>query len=323
MKILITGGTGFVGLALAEALLKLGHVPVLFAMTPVAPWFGSRAPFRDVKFIEGNVCSASDVGAAVEACAPEIVIHLAAMTPDLATEKASPARITEINVSGVANLLCVLQNACNVRRVVIASSVAIYGPVDPAEGPIEETRLLAPQSLYGITKLAAEKMALRLGDIYGMDIRLARIGPVYGPWEHDTGVRPLLSPQAQVLSLLKAGKKAVLGREMWGDWLYSRDAGAALAAIALSTRLRHAIYNVGNGHVSAVATWGTVMAEALHAPGISLAGGGDDANVHFPMKQDRAPLSIARLRQDTDFIPSFTDTLNDYLTWLEHYPNDF
>ncbi|WP_342629906.1 NAD(P)-dependent oxidoreductase [Nguyenibacter vanlangensis] len=324
MKIFVTGGTGSIGLAVAEALLAQGHMPVLFATTAVPPRFGERAPFRGMGFIQGDIGSAYDLDRALGASRPDIVIHLAAVTPDPDAERAAPARVTEINISGVASLMAAARAVPGLQRVVIASSVAVYGPVDPAEGEIPESRPLAPSTLYGISKAAAERTALRLGEIYGLDVRVARIGPVYGPWEHGTAVRPMLSPHAQLLALLLRGKPAVLDRPMAGDWLYSRDAGAGIAALALAPGLTHDIYNIGSGDTSTVVEWGRAMATALRGASVVLAGPGEDSNIRSALQRDRAPLSIDRLVRDTGHEPRFAGTaaVADFLGWLEQYPDD-
>lgn len=324
MKVFVTGGTGSVGLAVAEAFLARGHTPFLFAMAPVPARFGERAPLRDVAFVHGDIRSAHDLERALGVCRPDIVIHLAAVTPDLDAEKAAPERITEVNISGVASLMKAVRAIPDIRRVVMASSVAVYGHVDPAEGMISEDHPLAPHSLYGISKVAAEKTALRLAEIYQMDVRIARIGPVYGPWEHGTAVRPMLSPHAQLLERLLRGEPVILDRRMAGDWLYSRDAGRGIASLALAQVLKHDIYNIGNGSVSTVAEWGTVMASVLHGAPITHSVPGKAPTILSPLRQDRAPLSIDRLLQDTDYVPCFTgaDTVVNYLNWLEQYPDD-
>lgn len=325
MSILITGGGGFVGLSLAERLLAEGESVVLFDRVAPPEHLLSRLAQSRLRVVVGDICSAIDVDTALGATDVTRVVHAAAITPDAAREARDPMSVVDVNIGGTVNLLlrCAAagSGARRIERLLMLSSVAVYGITPPTGEQYEEARSHpAPVALYGITKLASEQAALRLGSLLALDVRVARLGPVYGPWEYATGVRDTLSPQAQVLAAALAGDAAVLPRSMRADWIYSRDAGAALAALALAPMLRHALYNVGGSVMTDLRQYCELLA-ARH-PGWAwseLAPGGDagQATVRYSLPVDRAGLSIDRLRADTGWTPAFTlaEAVSDQLTW--------
>ncbi len=322
MRILITGGTGFVGLATAEALLKAGHEVTLFATAGLPGAFAHAEELAGASIILGDIGSETDVGAAIAKARPQAVLHLAAMTPDLEAEREMAARIIAVNVGGTATLLKMLRHANDLTRVVAASSVAVYGHVDIEDGPIDEGSFTPkPASLYGITKVAAEDTALRLASLYGFDLRIARIGPLFGPWEYHTGVRPLLSPHAQVLSQWRKCAVATLARPLSGDWLYSRDAAAGLANLLTADTLNHSTYNVGAGARETILDWANAFSPLVDGTGAVLATDDEAANVTVTMAKDRAPLSIERLSSDTGYHTRYRGqtAATDHAEWLTRF----
>jgi UDP-glucose 4-epimerase len=322
MRVLITGGTGFVGLATAERLLADGHDVTLFATSPLPDAFRGTEELAGARIVLGDICSEVEVARVLADSRPQAVLHLAAMTPDLEAERDMPAKIIGVNVGGTATLLKVLRHAPDLTRIIAASSVAVYGHVDPSAGPIDEAGSAPnPASLYGITKVAAENTAQRLAALYGIDVKIARIGPLFGPWEYHTGVRPLLSPHAQVLAQWRTGHAATLLRPLIGDWLYSRDAAAGLAGLITGTNLRHAVYNVGAGSTGSILDWARGFSGAIGGHGAIIAEEGETANVTVTMQKDRAQLSIERLSLDTGYQPAYHGQLaaTDYAAWLNRF----
>lgn len=317
MTILVTGGTGFVGLALAEALKARQRDAVLFGRDPMPERFAPS--FKEFPFVHGDVRVAEDVQGALDAAKPRIVVHLAAATPNRDAEMRDPASVVAANIVGTANLMRAVARLEQRPRVLIASSVAVYGETPPAGPTYREDRdAPTPASLYGITKLAAEQTALRLAQLYELDLTVVRLGPVYGPWEYGTGLRPLLSPHAQVVDLWRKGEDVVLPRSLEGDWIYSRDAGRGLAALAMAEGLGNRIYNLGGGSTSSLADWCRNLAAAPWARAWRIAAAGEPANVAFGLVRDRAPLDIGRIRTDVGFAPDFDvrTAAEDHLSWL-------
>lgn len=317
MSVIITGGTGFVGLALAEALQAAGREVVLFGRDPMPEAFAGILSW--LPFHRGDITDGKALEALLAATEPEAVVHLAAVTPDRAAEMDDPSSIVAVNIGGTTNLMRALSRLKRRPKVLLASSVAVYGEIPPPSATYRENEAIpAPQSLYGITKLAAEDAARRLAGLYDIDLTIARLGPVYGPWEYRTGLRPLLSPHAQVVDLWRRGEHVVLPRRLTGDWLYSRDAGLGLVALLLADHLGNGLYNLSGGSMTDVADWCEQLETAPWAHGWHIASGAEKPNVVFGLAKDRAALDIARIGRDVGFHPRFSGrtAADDYLSWL-------
>ena len=317
MSIVITGGTGFVGVAVTEALKQADREVVLFGRDPMPKRFAAH--MGDVPFVAGDITSPADLDRLFGSKKTDAVIHLAAVTPDREAEMRDPAAVIAVNVAGTANLMRSLATLSPRPRLILASSVAVYGEGAPEADTYQEDKFIpSPASLYGITKLAAEATAMRLAKLYNIDLTIVRLGPVYGPWEYKTGLRPLLSPHAQVVDLWQQGDIVVLPRALRGDWLYSRDAGVGIAAILDAKKLNHVIYNLGGGQISSVADWCEDLLSLPGARGWKIAENGETPNLTFGLAADRAALDIERLEADTGFRPAFAGrrAAEDYMTWL-------
>ncbi len=317
MNVLITGGTGFVGLAVAEALQQSGIKAILFGRNAMPVQFETL--LGKPPCFTGDIVSVSDIDRLLDATRPDAIIHLAAVTPDREAEMQDPAAVVTVNIGGTANLMRSVARLASRPRVILASSVAVYGEEAPSAGTYREDEFMpAPVSLYGITKFAAENTALRLAQLYGIELTIVRLGPVYGPWEYKTGLRPLLSPHAQVLDVWQQGDDVILPRALTGDWLYSRDAGRGIASLLSAGRLRHSIYNLGGGKLTSLAEWCEDLQPFHKAHGWKVAGPGDICNIRFGLSRDRAALSIDRIEADIGFRPVFTGrrAAQDYMSWL-------
>ena len=320
MSVLVTGGTGFIGLAVAEALAGLGREVVLFAPDPVPAAFAKAAPLREMRHIAGDVRSTDDLAAAFDGSIREVV-HLAALTPGREREIAEPRSIFDVNVGGTIAVVGAAAAQGGIRRLVVLSSVAVYGDTAPAaDGRLhEEGSPPRPQSLYGISKLALEQAALRLGELYGIDVRAVRLGPAFGPWEHASGARDVLSPHAQCHAHFARGAEAVLPRPMRADWLYSRDAGAGIAALLTAGLGDERVFNLGGGTLSDVPQWCTALAAIRSAPGWRLAGPDAPANVVIGIPRDRPALDNTRFELATgaSSVRTLASAAADYTAWRD------
>lgn len=320
MATLITGGCGFIGLSIAERLIADGEAVVLFDLATPAGNILARPELAGASVITGDIRSATDIDRALAAGDIDRVIHTAAMTPNATRERDEPRGILEVNTLGTVNLVDRAAATPAIKRVTVLSSVAVYGFSQPAPSGLLEEDLspLAPLALYGISKVAAEQAALRMAQLRGIDVRVVRLGPVFGPWELPSAVRDALSPHHQILAMARDGVEAILPRSMAGDWIYSRDAAEGIALISKATTLRHAIYNVSGGVITDVPQWCTIVAK--HFEGFRWRLGSEsDGNIVYGLLKDRAALSIARLSDDTGLRPSRTleAAAGDYLGWID------
>lgn len=318
MSTLITGGCGFIGLALAEQLLRQGRRVVLFDRNPLPAGLRAALPDGALEVVTGDILDVAALQRVMREHYVEQVIHAAAVTPDRQREIRDTASVVEVNINGAVALVQACVAEPTLRRVLVLSSVAVYGFAQPPGPTYRETSAWPqPTALYGITKLAAEQIALRMAELHGLDLCVARLGPVYGPWEYATGVRDMLSPHTQTLHAAQEGKDVCLPHTLQADWIYSRDAARALTLLLDATRLAHRIYNVGGDVTTDLAQWCALLNERWPQLRVTLAQHPEEATVHYGLPGTRPALSTERLRQDTGWSPAYTlaEAATDYLHW--------
>jgi UDP-glucose 4-epimerase len=235
VRALVTGGAGFIGSHLSEALLAAGHEVTV--LDDLSRGRRSQVPTA-ARFVQADVTE--DLGGILGEVRPEIVFHEAAQI-DVRRSLADPLLDTRINVLGTVNLLQACA-AAGVRRVVFASSGgALYG--DTAAIPTPETHPQRPASNYGAAKAAAEMYGGVYGQVYGVEFLALRYGNVYGPRQDphsEAGVVAIFTER-----MLK-GEVPIINGEgtQTRDYVYVADVVAAnLAAIAAPP----GAYNVGTG----------------------------------------------------------------------------
>ena len=178
MSTLVTGGAGFIGSHLVEALLAAGGQVTVMDNLQAGTWGNLDAASETCKCVEGDVRDSAAVENTIRDCRPDFVFHLAAnaSVPGSVDE---PRYDFESNCGGTFVLLNALRTVGINPRIVVASSGAVYG--EPKEFPIHETSTLAPISPYGASKLGAEVESRMFSDVYGLPVAIARIFNSYGP----------------------------------------------------------------------------------------------------------------------------------------------
>jgi len=236
---LVTGGAGFVGSHLAEALLERGaDVRVLDDFSS-----GRRENVpAGAEVVEGDVRDPGVVRSAVRDC--DVVFHQAGLVSVPASVE-DPLASQAANVTGTLNVLEAAREEGD-ARVVVASSVAVYG--DPDETPVSEDDRKTPQSPYGVDKLAVDHYARRYHDLYGLETVALRYFNVYGPRQRAGDYSGVVST-----FLEQAGSGQPL--TVHGDGTQTRDfvhvsdvvdANLAAATAAADDAAGRA-YNVGTG----------------------------------------------------------------------------
>src|SRR5215212_1557350 len=172
MKVLVTGGAGFIGSNLADAFLSAGHE--VRVLDDLSTGFLENVPAQ-AELIEGEVSDAQVIAKAVDGV--EHVVHLAAHRAVLRSVE-DPLATDTANTHGT---LTVLKSALDagVRRFVFASSSSVYGPNAPM--PTPETAPARPRSPYAVSKLAGEHYARVFAELYGMETMSFRYFNVFGP----------------------------------------------------------------------------------------------------------------------------------------------
>jgi UDP-glucose 4-epimerase len=230
MRVLVTGGAGFIGSHLVDALLDRGDEVAMadhLHRSP-RPWFG-EALLRGAQLYVADVRELDAIRPAFQAARPEIVLHLAAQA-DVRHSIANPPFDAQVNVAGTVS---VLEGAREVgaRRVVMASTAAVYG--DPLDIPTSEDAPIAPLSPYGTSKAAAEWYLAQYQRLYGISTLALRMANVYGPRQDPYGEAGVVSI---FCGLAADGRRATVfgnGRQT-RDYVFVDDVVAAWLAAATS-----------------------------------------------------------------------------------------
>jgi UDP-glucose 4-epimerase len=134
-----------------------------------------------------------------------------------------------------------------VSRFILTSSGAVYGNAPFGDTPVTEDTAPTPQSLYAFSKLGAERLAVQYRAAWHLDVVRTRLTAIYGPWEHDTGVRDTLSPPLQVALAAVQSKPVVVADGGMRDWTSGTDIARALVCLLEAPSTRHDLYNLGCG----------------------------------------------------------------------------
>lgn len=320
MNTMITGAGGFVGLNVAEALLREGRDVVLFDARPALP-DDARETFDALPgratYVRGDVLDDSAVAAVLAEHDVDRVLHMAVITPGLDRERRHAQRIVEVNLMGTMAVIEAAR-AHGVRRFVYPSSASVYGHASFDDALLEEaTTHPIPDAFYAISKYAAERGVLRAGELWGLPAVAARVGAVFGPWEHETGLRDTLSGPMQATRSALRGEEVVLPRPGPVDWVYARDVAGALIALLDTETTRHPVYNVSGGTRWTVADWCARLLEAYPGFSYRFAEPGEAPTIAMGPR-DRSPLAIDRLREEI-YRPRFdlSTAFDDYRAWID------
>jgi UDP-glucose 4-epimerase len=211
VRILVTGGAGFVGSHLAGRLVRLGHDVRVIDNFSTGRRGNLAALAPGAELVEGDIRSYERASTAVRGC--EIVFHLAAL-PSVPRSVQDPLTSHEANVTGLLNVMLAARDA-RVRRLVYASSSSVYGA--NAELPKREEMTPAPISPYAVSKLAGEGYCRAFGVVYGLETVALRYFNVYGPHQDPRSDYAAAIPN--FISALMAGRAPVV----FGDGEQSRD----------------------------------------------------------------------------------------------------
>jgi UDP-glucose 4-epimerase len=240
VRALVTGGAGFIGSHLVDALVESGQsVRVLDDL-----FSGNRAVVHSsVDFLAASVVDEKAVRAAVESC--DTVFHIGAHRAVLGSVE-DPLATDLANVHGTLTVLAAAHDA-GVRRVVCASSSSVYGGA--GQLPTPETAPLVPRSPYAVSKLAGEQYCRVYTELFGLETVSLRYFNVFGPRQRPDSAYAAVIPL--FIEALRNGQPPIVH----GDGLQSRDftfvADAVAATIAAATapadNCAGHVYNVASG----------------------------------------------------------------------------
>ena len=286
VKVLITGGAGFIGSCLADHLLAQGaEVRVLDDLST-----GLRSVVsRDIEFIEGDIADPATVTEAMRQV--EVVYHQAAHRSVFRSVE-SPLSTDRVNVGGTLSVLLAARDA-GVRRVVAASSSSVYG--NDVALPTPESAVPRPRSPYAVSKLAGEHYCRVFWELYGLETVSLRYFNVYGPRQRADGQYATVIPL--FIDAVRSGRAV----ELHGDGTQSRDftfiddvvSCNVAAATAPAEHCAGDVFNVAGGSPVSVLGVLDAVAQALGVTPVverQPPRAGDVAHTHADLSSVRAQL---------------------------------
>jgi UDP-glucose 4-epimerase len=243
MNFLITGAAGFLGSSLANHLAREGHqVRGLDDLSTGDP----QALAPDVHFTRGDVSDRPKLWTLLQDV--DVVYHLAARV-SVPESVLYPRDYNHVNVGGTVALMEAIRDV-GVRRVVLASSGAVYG--NQAEQPLKETLTPNPRSPYAVSKLAAEYYVRTIGGLWSIETVSLRIFNAYGPGQHLPPSHPPVIPH-YLKQALRGGTLVAHGDGLQTrDYVYVDDVVSALVAAATAPNINGLVINIGSGRETSI-----------------------------------------------------------------------
>lgn len=237
MRTLITGGAGFIGSAIVPAFMREGYdVYVLDNLT-----FGRREflDIADDHFFLADIRDKIAVEQILAELRPEIVIHLAAIH-FIPYCNQHPFEASDINIRGTLNLLSACKNVPELKRVLFASTAAVY-PID--NSPLDETHVIQPLDIYGLSKLTGEHLCREFYLETGISMIICRFFNAFGPNETNPHLIPEIERQ------LKNGARTIrLGNlTPKRDFIHTYDMASAVLRLIDIRKTGFEIFNLGRG----------------------------------------------------------------------------
>lgn len=262
----VTGGAGFIGSRLVRALLERGITVTVLDNLSV----GKRENLpSEARLVVADILDGNRVSEAIADC--DVVFHLAARVA-IRSSFEFVVDDTHTNVTGTANVLRHIQRSGHVRKVITASSMAVYADA-PAAVFISEAHSTEPISPYGISKLAAEKLTHTMCASAGLSSVVLRLFNTYGPGQ-------ALSPYVGVVTIFINRLKAGLSPVLYGDGEQCRDFVHVNDVVqgflcALREDVSGETFNIGSGKPQTVNSVLTALQQVLgtkisgqHAPAV-------------------------------------------------------
>jgi UDP-glucose 4-epimerase len=259
-RCLVTGGGGFIGSHLVDALLDGGHeVRVLDNFST-----GDRGNLlhlsADVEILEGDLRSFERVASAASGC--DLVFHQAAL-PSVPRSVQDPSTSNEVNATGTLNVLLAARNA-EVQRLVYASSSSVYGATR-AEVKHEELAV-QPLSPYGVSKYAGEAYCRSFHEVYGLETVALRYFNIFGPRQSPVSEYAAVIPNFFAASLLDEAPVVYGSGEQCRDFTYVANAVQANLKAATAPDVSGKVFNVGGGRRTTVNALLSAVARVVGRP---------------------------------------------------------
>lgn len=236
MKVLVTGGTGWIGSNVVRELTARDQQVVTFDSTREA-W--RVKDLAGVQLVKGDILDFPGLYEAIQKHRVTHIVHLAAILKG--ESQRNPRLLQKVNCEGTLNVLEAARLA-GVRRVVYGSSTVVYGQT--TREPVDEDHPTSPSDMYGATKVLGETFLKEYHRLYGLDFAVMRFAHVYGP-----GRLKGTAVWKDLFEYPARGEKYVLpsGGDHRLNWSYVKDCASATVAACLVEKLDSRFFNVCEG----------------------------------------------------------------------------
>ena len=307
-RILVTGGSGFIGGFTLEALIELGAEVVCFDVRPPEK-MGDL-----VTFAQGDVTDAEVLISTCQDQGIDTIVHLAGYGTTMV--QSNPELGVRVNITGMGNVLEAARMAG--LKVVFTSSIAVYGRIVAKEaGGAGEDAEVNPVTVYGAGKLLCEKMGEAYAQNYKVKFVALSLMAVYGftnlarrAVEH-----PTFSDHARrLIELPLAGQPVVVekGGRQPCDFVYVKDVAQAITRACAADDLNNSIFNIGSGELRTLKEFADIIKKYKPDADVRL---GEEPNPAYPFM---GPVDISRASEEFNYKPTpFSECIDDYIELTE------
>jgi nucleoside-diphosphate-sugar epimerase len=301
MRVLITGA-GLIGTHTAKELAKRGDDVTFFDFAPRLDYV-RRVTGKDLVVLRGDIRDLAALVDAFQKVRPECVIHLAASVGEANIENVYTG--FQVNLVATINVVEAARLA-GVRRIVHASTQALYRGEDPHELLHEDSPLDSRGRVYNAAKLGCEHVLRTYAARHQIELALLRFAGVYG--YHAVAGGPGVAVQEAVWTAM-AGKAVELKVYESVDFVYVKDLANGIALAAHATPLRHQVYNLGSGTLTTIAD--VEAALGMIFPDVKITRG--------KLTPARPRMDITRARTELGYNPEYKleTGLRDYVAELK------
>jgi len=310
MSVLVTGVNGLTGLHTAKLLLEKDLDVIGYDNNRIGELAFYPEVQGKIRFVWGDMVHFGHLLQTVEENGVEHIIHLAALRNEV-LYRAMPTELLRVNIGGLTNIL-ELARIGKIKRVVFASSAAVYGKLDDPDRRIPEDAPLNPLGIYANSKAIGENLCRAYRNVYGVDALVLRPSRVYGRLANlDT--LEFGNPISSFVFKLLQGKSIAeaSGADFGGDFTYVTDLAFGCYRALVTPNPPSWIFNISNGVFYRLSQVAAALDELFPAGRISIGSGLHPYITQSPM---RGPLDIGRAQKELSF-----KVARDLKGSLEHF----
>ena len=297
MSVMITGINGMTGLHTAKLLLEKGLDVVGYDNNRNGELAFYPEVEAKIRFVWGDITHFGHLLGTAEENGVEQIIHLAGLRNEV-LYKAIPTELLRVNIGGLTNIL-ELARTGKIKRVIFASSAAVYGKMDDPGQCIPEDAPLDPRGIYANSKAMCESLCRAYRNVYNVDVLVLRPSRVYGRLANlDT--LEFGNPISTFVYRLLQGEsiEESSGADFGGDFTYVPDLAFGCYRALVTPKPQNWIFNISNGVFYRLSDVAVALGELFPMASISIGPGMHPYITQSPM---RGPLDIGRAQKELSF----------------------